>query len=192
MSTEKHPEHKRRELLLCDRILQGSVKDIIVYLYNERLAYILGQTTEFGDRCISFILDAASPQNYFDIISIKWDCVWPRRIELSAQNPFRDRDFKYIELIIFRKDVYRYFIRHGLQGTEAWRMSEDNWIIRNAISLGGDTDTLGAIAGGIAEAYYGVPEILKKECRYRIPDGILRTVELFYHEINYGGQSDVS
>ena len=30
--------------------------------------------------------------------------------------------------------------------------------IRNAISIGGDSDTIAAIAGGIAEAYYGVPE----------------------------------
>jgi len=29
--------------------------------------------------------------------------------------------------------------------------------IRNAISIGGDSDTLAAITGGIAEAYYGVP-----------------------------------
>ena len=31
-------------------------------------------------------------------------------------------------------------------------------VIRNCISIGGDSDTIGAIAGGIAEAYYGVPE----------------------------------
>lgn len=30
-------------------------------------------------------------------------------------------------------------------------------VIRNCISIGGDSDTLGAIAGGIAEAYYGIP-----------------------------------
>ena len=30
--------------------------------------------------------------------------------------------------------------------------------IRNAISIGGDSDTIAAITGGIAEAYYGVPE----------------------------------
>jgi type I restriction enzyme M protein len=29
--------------------------------------------------------------------------------------------------------------------------------IRNAISIGGDSDTIAAIAGGLAEAYYGVP-----------------------------------
>lgn len=31
-------------------------------------------------------------------------------------------------------------------------------VIRNCISIGGDSDTIAAIAGGIAEAYYGVPE----------------------------------
>ncbi len=30
--------------------------------------------------------------------------------------------------------------------------------IRNAISLGGDSDTLAAISGSIAEAAYGIPE----------------------------------
>lgn len=33
--------------------------------------------------------------------------------------------------------------------------------IRNAISIGGDSDTLACIAGGMAEAYYGVPEQLR-------------------------------
>ena len=35
--------------------------------------------------------------------------------------------------------------------------------IRNAISLGGDSDTQAAIAGAIAEAYYGIPDDFK-EC----------------------------
>lgn len=35
--------------------------------------------------------------------------------------------------------------------------------IRNAISIGGDSDTIGAITGSIAEAYYGVPKDLRKE-----------------------------
>lgn len=34
--------------------------------------------------------------------------------------------------------------------------------IRNAISIGGDSDTIAAIAGGIAEAYYGIPVDLRK------------------------------
>lgn len=34
--------------------------------------------------------------------------------------------------------------------------------IRNAISIGGDSDTIAAITGGIAEAYYGVPTNIRK------------------------------
>lgn len=42
-------------------------------------------------------------------------------------------------------------------------------VIRTAVSLGGDCDTLTCIAGSIAEAFYGVPAILKAECRRRLP-----------------------
>ena len=35
--------------------------------------------------------------------------------------------------------------------------------IRNAVSLGGDCDTTGAIAGGVAGAYFGVPEELRRQ-----------------------------
>ena len=34
--------------------------------------------------------------------------------------------------------------------------------IRNAISIGGDSDTIAAITGGIAEAAYGIPEDIKE------------------------------
>ena len=37
--------------------------------------------------------------------------------------------------------------------------------IRNAISLGGDSDTLGAIAGSIAEPYFGIPQTILTEAR---------------------------
>ncbi len=35
--------------------------------------------------------------------------------------------------------------------------------IRNAVSLGGDTDTMAAIAGGLAEALFGIPDEIKTE-----------------------------
>lgn len=43
-------------------------------------------------------------------------------------------------------------------------------VIRNAISLGGDTDTLAAIAGAMAEAYYGMSEDFKEEVFNRLKD----------------------
>ena len=48
--------------------------------------------------------------------------------------------------------------------------------IRNAVSLGGDTDTLGAITGSIAEAFYGIPAVLIAECRSRIDEGLMTDV----------------
>ncbi len=36
-------------------------------------------------------------------------------------------------------------------------------VIRNCISIGGDSDTLAAIAGGIAEAYYGIPDDIRDQ-----------------------------
>ena len=48
--------------------------------------------------------------------------------------------------------------------------------IRNAVSLGGDTDTLGAITGSIAEAFYGIPAVLVAECRSRLDEGLMTDV----------------
>ncbi len=47
--------------------------------------------------------------------------------------------------------------------------------IRNAISLGGDSDTLAAITGSIAEAAYGIPDSIKEKA-YSYLDEPLRDV----------------
>ncbi len=47
--------------------------------------------------------------------------------------------------------------------------------IRNAISLGGDSDTQGAICGSVAEAYYGVPDELEEKAMEYLTDK-LRTI----------------
>ena len=51
--------------------------------------------------------------------------------------------------------------------------------VRNAVSLGGDTDTLAAITGSIAEAYFGIPAVLKAECRNRIDPEMNRVLDAF-------------
>jgi ADP-ribosylglycohydrolase len=55
-------------------------------------------------------------------------------------------------------------------------------VIRTAVSLGGDCDTLTCIAGSIAEAFYGVPDEMIKECRKRLPEDMLSVVDRFYAE----------
>lgn len=52
--------------------------------------------------------------------------------------------------------------------------------IRNAVSLGGDTDTMACIAGGMAQAFYGkIPEEIVKQTRRRLPKGFLEIVDEF-------------
>ena len=51
--------------------------------------------------------------------------------------------------------------------------------IRNAVSLGGDCDTLTCITGSIAEAFYGVPEEFKDECIKRLPAEFLEIIADF-------------
>jgi len=50
-------------------------------------------------------------------------------------------------------------------------------VVRNAISLGGDTDTIAAIAGGMAEAFYGIPDEFRKEVRKYLPKDMLEVVD---------------
>lgn len=52
--------------------------------------------------------------------------------------------------------------------------------IRNAVSLGGDSDTLACIAGAVAEAYYGgLPEVIEKQVRARLPAQFLTVIDTF-------------
>jgi len=48
--------------------------------------------------------------------------------------------------------------------------------IRNAISIGGDSDTIGAITGAVAEAYYGIPDKILATTKTYIPDDLLQIV----------------
>jgi ADP-ribosylglycohydrolase len=53
--------------------------------------------------------------------------------------------------------------------------------IRNAISIGGDSDTIACIAGGIAEAFYGgVPDEIKQQALNRLDRRMKDTITLFY------------
>ncbi|MDE7380249.1 MAG: ADP-ribosylglycohydrolase family protein [Clostridia bacterium] len=45
--------------------------------------------------------------------------------------------------------------------------------VRNAVSIGGDSDTIGAMAGSIAEAYYGVNEELEEKALSYLPVDLL-------------------
>ena len=52
--------------------------------------------------------------------------------------------------------------------------------LRNAVSIGGDTDTVACIAGGLAEALFGLPEAIAAQARAYLTDDLEAVVARFY------------
>jgi len=55
--------------------------------------------------------------------------------------------------------------------------------IRNIVSIGGDTDTTAAIAGGIAEAYYGIPKEIKDKAMTYLDNNFEKVLKQAYKTI---------
>ena len=53
-------------------------------------------------------------------------------------------------------------------------------VIRTAVSLGGDCDTLTCIAGSIAEAFYGIPPVIALQALHKLPDRMRQVIQDFY------------
>lgn len=51
--------------------------------------------------------------------------------------------------------------------------------IRLAISLGGDSDTIGAMTGSIAAAYYGIPDNIASKALEYLPEDMVEVIEKF-------------
>lgn len=60
--------------------------------------------------------------------------------------------------------------------------------IRNAISIGGDSDTIGAITGSIAEAYYGIPIGIRNQAVQYLDEFLMEILGRFEGE--YGVVDD--
>ncbi len=53
--------------------------------------------------------------------------------------------------------------------------------IRNAVSIGGDSDTIAAVTGSIAAAYYGIPDNIKTAALEFLDENQLAILEEFQH-----------
>lgn len=51
--------------------------------------------------------------------------------------------------------------------------------IRNAVSIGGDSDTVAAVCGGVAEAYYGVPSDIRKHALTFLDECLIQILVAF-------------
>lgn len=55
--------------------------------------------------------------------------------------------------------------------------------IRKSISIGGDSDTIACIVGGLSEAYYGIDQKLYEQVKPYIRDYMFPIIEKFYERI---------
>lgn len=60
-------------------------------------------------------------------------------------------------------------------------------VLRKSVSIGGDSDTIAAMAGAIAEAYYGVPESLVSKTEEYLPEALLSVIS-YVEENGYKGR----
>ena len=93
------------------------------------------------------------------------------------------------------KSVRRTFLFDvSCEGTVPWALRsfleadcfED--AVRNAVSLGGDADTLACIAGAVAGAYYGVPPEIASEAFARLDERLRKVVSRFNERFGGGGE----
>jgi ADP-ribosylglycohydrolase len=56
--------------------------------------------------------------------------------------------------------------------------------IRNAVSLGADADTLGAIVGSIAEVIWGIPKWMKERAMSYLPEAMQQVVKEFRKQVH--------
>ena len=61
--------------------------------------------------------------------------------------------------------------------------------IRNAVSIGGDSDTIAAITGSMAEAYYGIPSGILERAMAFLDDNLLIIAEKF--EKKFGQKKEI-
>jgi ADP-ribosylglycohydrolase len=68
-------------------------------------------------------------------------------------------------------------------------LDSEDWesCVRNAVSLGGDADTMACIAGGIAHAYHGsVPRTIRERIEKLLPDEFLEIIREFEKRFGVG------
>lgn len=110
-------------------------------------------------------------------------------IYLARQKTPKEEIKKYIEEKYYKldfalKDIrMRYTFNPTCAGTVppalvAFLEAEDfEDAVRNAVSIGGDSATLAAVAGSVAEAYYGIPENIIKQAMPFVDEEIKKALD---------------
>jgi len=104
-------------------------------------------------------------------------CIWlalhkksKKKIKKYVEKYYYNLDFDYDDLVknYRHKESCQESVPQAIYGFLISNSYED--AIRTVVSIGGDCDTMGAIAGAIAEAYYGIPNDIKEKALKFLPN----------------------
>ena len=140
-------------------------------------------------------------------LSLNWATLYTRTIEFILNSSMSIRDSKnYVKQTyiatqgklssMYYKDSWFQDVKIGefdetVQGTmplafEAVYMADDfEDAIRNAVSYGGDSDTIACMAGALAEAVFGIPMSIRRRAFAKMPLVMRHVVQEFYSKFAY-------
>ena len=116
-------------------------------------------------------------------------------IHMALNNRTKDEMISYIENNYFKlheinenlksiKELHINCIETVKQSLIAFAESSDfEDAIRNAIAIGGDSDTIAAITGGISAAYYGIPDDIYNQALTYLDSFLLNIHNDFYRQL---------
>ena len=99
-----------------------------------------------------------------EVIKYIKDCYY--NLDLDLETLQRNNEFSSKSSVTVPQALYIFSISNDFEDA-----------IRKAISIGGDTDTIAAITGSIAEAYYGIPEDIKKSVYEFLNEDIINLLD---------------
>lgn len=86
---------------------------------------------------------------------------------------------------VIRKDYNKFYCSCEKTVPEAIICALDAYsyedAIRNAVSLGGDSDTLACMAGGLSEIRFPIPKKIQTQARHFMDKNVLNIINQFYH-----------
>lgn len=94
-------------------------------------------------------------------------------LDLNLEKLHKEYKFSSITSTSIPQAIFVFLISNSFEET-----------IRNALYIGGDTDTIACIAGSVAEAYYGIDKNLIEKVNKKIPKEFINLLEEGYKHIN--------
>jgi len=113
-------------------------------------------------------------------------------VEFTCMYVFKTFDYKFPGSCEFMRDTNKFDETCQVTVPQAFQCllesTDFESAIRLAVSIGGDSDTIAAITGSLAEAAYGIPEEIERKALSYLPEEMIKVINEFKNTFNYGNE----